>query len=535
MTRFLAVLALFLVPFVGRGQLIADFCFCDPADILHNAVGEDGIGTSPNTRSNGEGIYNNTPDESAYVDIPASIFEGAESITLEIDFYNQKNVSFPIYAGKTRDVEPFIPNPFHIGNKADGEESEGMVGLRVHYYTTADPDVAIESGFIPNSAVARGERATVAFIYDHLAGVAKLFKNNNLVWETPEDQRTPGEAFYLETKETEEGLGYLTLGFNMNQDAPNTPSLYYFRAYGQACPVVPPPTVADVSRCGAGPVEFSAQADGVADGDYRWYDRPNGTAIAGAVNRTFTAAADQSTTYYVSVVNGFCESERIAARATIIQPISPVVDDEQRCGPGNFTLRAQGEARVDYHWYAADQTTLLQSGDQSTYEAGVIEASTDFYVSTVTPEGCESDLVKVSTIVLSVPEPPGATPVTICEPSVASLQVTPIGALTYRWYQDREAGSPLFEDKTGRWDVPVASDTTFYVSSWNGECESSRVALSVAILTNTQLDAGPDVRILPDDSAQLEAAEGYQQYVWSPSRGLSDPTVPNRTEQPATG
>lgn len=532
MARFLALLNLFLFPYLVQAQLTADFCFCDPENILLNTAGEDGIAASTNTRSNGEGIYNNTPGESSSVDIPASIFQGAESVTLEFDFHNQKNVSFLIYAGKTRDDEQYIQNPFQIGNKAEDPTNEGIVGMRVHYYTAADPNTAIESGFIPNAVVARGERAKVTFIYEQLVGIARLFKNDNLVWETPEDQRTPGEAFYLETKKNDDGLGYLTLGFNMNEDAPNTPSLYYFRAYRQGCMPVSPPIAADVSRCGTGTVEFIAQAEGVDEGNYRWYDSPDGVAIAGAVNRTLTTTLNQSTTYYVSTVDGPCESERVPVEARIILPNSPVVNDEKRCGPGEFTLHAEGQEEATYRWYASDQTTLLQSGTQPTYETGVIQTTTDFYVSTITAEGCESNLIKISAIVLPLPEPPLASPVTVCEPSVASPQVTPINSLTYRWYREAEVGSPLHEDQTGKWDVAVTSDTTFYVSSWNGECESSRVEVPVSMLADNSLDAGPDVRILPDDSVQLEVGCGYLQYEWSPREGLSDSRVPNPIAKP---
>ena len=242
-------------------QLIADFCFCDPSNVLNNAAGENGIAAAAGTRSDGQGIYNNTTEESLDIDVPASIFQGAESVTLEFDFYNQKNTSFLINAGGAEEARNDVPNgnPFRIGNKALDNGNNGNVGMLVVYYTTADPTTPIESGFISGSEVGLGERATVVFIYDKDPGTAQLFKNGELVWETPENQRTPGESFYLETKVTDGGQGYLTVGFNMNQGAKDTPSLYYFRAYDRACPTVEPPTVSEASRCGEGTVTLLAE------------------------------------------------------------------------------------------------------------------------------------------------------------------------------------------------------------------------------------------------------------------------------------
>ena len=232
-------------------QLIADFCFCNPNNILENTAGEDGLVAPNGTQSNGEGIFNNIFQESASIDIPASIFDGAESVTMEFDVRNQKPTAILlISAGGPRMRQTTFRMDFRsaLATKPSTPITAGSVGLLVDYYTTADPATPISSGFIPGSEIGLDERATVVFTYDKALGLAQLFKNNVLVWETPAAQRTPGESFYLETQVTDEGQGYLTVGVNTNQGAPNTPSLYYFRAYDRACPTVAPPVVQPVAR-----------------------------------------------------------------------------------------------------------------------------------------------------------------------------------------------------------------------------------------------------------------------------------------------
>ena len=548
---FLGILGLVFSTSIACGQqLIADFCFCDPANVLNNAAGDDGIAASVGTQSNGEGIYNNNTEESLNVDIPATIFQDAESITLEFDFFNQKNVSFLINAGGAEDAANEVPNgnPFRIGNKALDNDNNGNVGLLVVYYTTADPATPITSGFIPGSEVGIGERATVVFIYDKETGTARLFKNNELLWETPPGQRTPGENFYLETKVTDAGQGYLTVGFNMNRGARNTPSLYYFRAYDRACPTVPPPAVQapPAPLCGEGTVTLEAISD-QEEGNYRWYDATGGTALAGAVNSTFTTTLAQTTTYYVSVLEGPCESERVPVEVRVIAlPPAPAAADQDRCGPGSVTFRAEEADSYAYHWYAADGTTLLARTEpgnelndivsdqgQSVYTTEALSETTDFYVAAVTEEGCESEFARVTARVLTPPPPPQISQVILCQPDTVTLRVdNPNEASTYRWYDAPTAGTLLQEDSAGALHTEVLSDIILHVSAWNGSCESERVAVSATIYPANQLEAGRDERILPDGEVQLQATEGYVRYVWHPSEGLSDPQVANPVANP---
>ncbi len=71
---------------------------------------------------------------------------------------------------------------------------------------------------------------------------------------------------------------------------------------------------------GCGPATFVLNASGGTDGQFRWYSTPSGgTAISGQFNSTFnTTSLSATTTYYVSIVNGSCESARSAVTATIL-------------------------------------------------------------------------------------------------------------------------------------------------------------------------------------------------------------------------
>ncbi len=89
-------------------------------------------------------------------------------------------------------------------------------------------------------------------------------------------------------------------------------------------PTAPSVTV-PASACG--PVSFDLTATGGTNGQYRWYTAATGgTAISGATNGVFTTPAlSTSTTYYVSVNNGTCESARIPIAVSVMTCHAPAI------------------------------------------------------------------------------------------------------------------------------------------------------------------------------------------------------------------
>ncbi|MFT3911082.1 MAG: T9SS type A sorting domain-containing protein [Ferruginibacter sp.] len=85
-------------------------------------------------------------------------------------------------------------------------------------------------------------------------------------------------------------------------------------------PLPAAPTTTPSTQCGQGVP--TASASGSTNGNYRWYTVPTGgTAIAGEVNSTLsTTSITTTTTYYVSINNGTCESSRTAVTASVNPP-----------------------------------------------------------------------------------------------------------------------------------------------------------------------------------------------------------------------
>jgi len=151
-----------------------------------------------------------------------------------------------------------------------------------------------------------------------------------------------------------------------------------------------PPTATGGSRCGAGAVALSAS--GGVTGQYRWYTAATGgTAIGGQTGPNYSPNVTTTTTYYVAINNGTCESTRRAVTATVNPvPSAPVTTGRARCNAGTVTLTATGGNDGQYRWYTTSTGGTAMSGEvNGTYTTPSLTASATYYVS-VNNGTCES-------------------------------------------------------------------------------------------------------------------------------------------------
>lgn len=245
------------------------------------------------------------------------------------------------------------------------------------------------------------------------------------------------------------------------------------------------PGVVAASRCGAGSVSLGAT--GATDGDYRWYDSPtNPTPLVGQTNGTFvTPSLASTTTYYVSIFTGGCESTRTSVAATInTVPAAPGVVPASRCGDGSVNLGAIGATGGDYRWYdSPTNPTPLVGQTNGTFVTPSLSSTTTYYVSIFTG-GCESARTSVAATINSIPAPPGVVPASRCGPGSVSLGAT--GAIDgdYRWYDSPTIPTPLTGETGSSFATPsLSSTTTYYVSIFTGGCESTRTSVTATIIT----------------------------------------------------
>ncbi|NOT76948.1 MAG: T9SS type B sorting domain-containing protein [Cyclobacteriaceae bacterium] len=246
---------------------------------------------------------------------------------------------------------------------------------------------------------------------------------------------------------------------------------------------IPPtaPTVTNGNHCGPGTVALSAS--GTTAGNYRWYTLPSGgIAIPGEVNASYTTPSLTTTTlYYVSIVNGPCESARTTVTATINAPPSaPTVTAGNGCANSSITLTAFGAAAGQYRWYATSVGgTAIIGAVNSTYITPVLTTTTTFYV-TIHDGTCESSRTPVDANVIPLPASPLASnPAPVC--SGASVTLTASGGTNgqYRWYD----GATLIPGEVNATYViaNLAATKSYGVSIHNGTCESAKAPVTATV------------------------------------------------------
>jgi hypothetical protein len=140
------------------------------------------------------------------------------------------------------------------------------------------------------------------------------------------------------------------------------------------------PTVTNGTRCGAGSVTLTAS--GGSNGNYRWYEPDGTTLIAGEVNNTYNTPAlfVASTTYFVSVVNGSCESPRVPVQALVqLSPstidVTGLIVDVSTCNPANsgaININVTGgTAPYTFSWSNGATTEDLNNLAAGTYTVTV--------------------------------------------------------------------------------------------------------------------------------------------------------------------
>ncbi len=229
----------------------------------------------------------------------------------------------------------------------------------------------------------------------------------------------------------------------------------------------------------------SLSASGGSAGQYRWYTAPTGGAnIAGQTNSTFvTPALSATTTYYVSVNNGTCESARAAVVATVIAvPGTPATTGNTVCSGSPASLSASGGSPGQYRWYTVSTGGTPVAGQtNSTFATPVLLATTTYYVA-VNNGTCEGPRAPVTATVTAVPSVPIITDGSSCTAGSVTLSASGGSQGQYRWYTVAAGGTPIAGETNSTFITPSLSTTTvYYVSVNNGSCESARATVVAEI------------------------------------------------------
>jgi gliding motility-associated-like protein len=277
------------------------------------------------------------------------------------------------------------------------------------------------------------------------------------------------------------------------------------------------PTTTAAARCGTGTVTLSAS--GGAAGQYRWYTvASGGTAIAGQTNNTYTTPSiAATTTYYVAINNGICESTRTAVTATINTiPAAPTITGAARCGTGTVTLSAAGGAAGQYRWYTVPTGGTAIAGQiNSSYTTPSLTITTTYYVA-LNNGLCEGTRTPVTATINTIPVAPTATAAARCGTGTVTISAAGGVAGQYRWYTVASGGTAIAGQTNNTYTTPsLSTTTTYHVAINNGTCESARTPVVATINTLPTAPTTTGAESCLPGSVTLSASGGANgQYRW---------------------
>ena len=197
-----------------------------------------------------------------------------------------------------------------------------------------------------------------------------------------------------------------------------------------------PPDVVGDTEC-VSPSTVILTATGASDGDYNWYDVPTAGSVLGT-NGSFTTPPITATkTFYVSIEDTFCESERVAVDATILLLAKPTLGSSEPivsggvniCDGDDCTLTAP-PGFVTYAW-----------SNGATSPSIIVNQSGSFTVTVTDGNGC----VSPASDPIAVTE----NPYPIADITINGTQLTVSPGDSYQWYQNGDqisgANSQSFE------------------------------------------------------------------------------------------
>jgi alpha-L-arabinofuranosidase len=234
--------------------------------------------------------------------------------------------------------------------------------------------------------------------------------------------------------------------------------------------VLSPPSVNGASRCGPGTLTLTASG-GV---NYRWYEQLTGGNILHTGTSFTTPNLTTSKTYYVSNYNGTSESTRTPAIAEIKSiPAEPQVKNAERCGSGTLMLEASGNGTVQ--WFSNISSTSPQASG-NLFTTPSLSQTTTYYAS-VLKDGCQSEKKPVKATINEIPMAPFANDTTICSGKDAVLFASGTGV---EWFNNSTSNSLIGTGNNLILPNLIYSRTVF-ASSFNGNCKSSRIPVTVYV------------------------------------------------------
>ena len=442
--------------------------------------------------------------------------EGQEGI--EINWYADADLSSPLNEVPTNSI-PYTFNSASIKTiyATATNTATGCVSL--------ESSVSVDVFEVPEAPIMTGaERCGQGDITLSVSGANSELIYNWYAYENQEqgDLVHEGESYFIEDLKG-------TTTFYVTASTQNCESEQGTLVTATITPVTDAPSVQSFPACGKMDSDL-AISEPLADVTYRWYsasDLSEGSYLG--MGSSFGEPITADKTYYVTAqAEGECESEPTEITFDYLPlPFAPSYDFVARCGTGTVSFDlGEVEGAASFNWYTSEnaEAPIASTEVGQVYQTIELQPDTyDYYVESVSADGCVSERQLVNIYVFAIPSTPElVSSSTTCEVGGAvSASVNPIDGVQYRWFDNPEAeGDPLFIGNSIETNIQQTS--TLFVQSYSlystegGSFECASETLLEVELQVTGLPNAPEV----SQSASSVCGEGQVSFLVQPSEGI---------------
>ncbi len=274
--------------------------------------------------------------------------------------------------------------------------------------------------------------------------------------------------------------------------------------------VAAPPTI-----CAGNTITLTASSS-TATPTYKWYDAASGGTLLFTGNPFTSSVLSTTTSFWVSVNGGSCESPRTEVLVNVVGGASATVTPNTStiCTGSSVTLTASPSTGVTYQW--KKDGVNIGGAIAGTYSA-TLAGSYTVVVTTTGSTPCSSESGAATVTVNPVPSAPTASGTTICAGNTATLTATSAAsAPSFDWY-DAPTGGTLLAS-TASYTTPVLGvATTYYVQVTSGGCTSAtRTAVTVTVNPIPSAPTASGTTICAGNTATLTAtsAASAPSFAW---------------------
>jgi PKD repeat protein len=257
------------------------------------------------------------------------------------------------------------------------------------------------------------------------------------------------------------------------------------------------------------------QMNAVGGAQYSWSPT---TGLSNSNIANPIANPTTTTTYTVTTFSGTCSSTDQVTITVVPGITANAGADITLCNGASSSLNATGG--TTYSWSPATGLTNSNIANPVAFPT-----TTTTYVVTATTAGCSD----VDTLVVTVGNATAnaGIDVALCAGQNTSLNAS--GGTSYSWSPTTGLSNPNVSNPIA---TPSAT-TTYTVTVTSGICTATdNITIT---LSSVSVNAGQDVQICNGSSANLNAlGSGATTYTWTPTTGISNPSISNPVAAPTT-